>query len=226
MKNIILLHGALGSAAGWHHVANEFYPDGRVFIPDLPGHGNNGSVLPKTSLTTLVDFLKGFIKENVHGEYVIVGYSMGGYMALKFAVQQPESLKGIITIATKFDWNEEIAAHAAANLTKENLNGIWEKLAEEHAGNAERILETTQQILLSVGDQPLTQTDLAQIIVPVKILLGDRDTIVAYEETKLFGSFIPDAETDLLVNQPHLLQKMDASVLKNVLQKYIDALFR
>lgn len=217
-RNIILLHGALGSSAGWHAVAGIWDGAESLLVPDLPGHGDSSPSASEASLAEMVSYLEKFIKENISGGYVIIGYSMGGYIALKFASSQPENLKGIITIGTKFNWNPEIADIAAAHLTKENLNGIWEKLSEEHGSNAENILETTQQILRSVGADPLTKKDLSRINVPVKLLRGDRDNMVTHEETQLFASYIPDSETDLLVNQPHLLQKMDARVLKNVLK--------
>lgn len=224
MKSVIFLHGALGSASGWQGVLKEWNNNFKIFVPDLPGHGSSTELPSEVSLQKMVSHLERFISANVTGNYIIIGYSMGGYIALKYATAHRENLKGIITIATKFNWNKDIAETAASNLTKEKLEGIWDKIEAEHGRNARTILQTTQQILRSVGSEPLTKADLSRIDVPVKILRGDRDNMVTHEETELFAGYFGDAKTDILINQPHLLQKMDARALRNVLEKLTGAL--
>jgi pimeloyl-ACP methyl ester carboxylesterase len=218
-KNLLLLHGALGSRQSWKKIIPLLADDFTIFCPDLPGHGGNGAHTSKGTADEITAFVKEYIQQNISGDYFIVGYSMGGYLALKLATANPEHLKGIITIATKFNWDEAIAEKEAAGLTQENLASILHHLQEEHKDNFPAVLDLTKSILLSIGRKPLAKADLEQISIPVLVALGDRDKMVTYDETKEFAAYIPGGTMDLLINQPHLLQKMDEQAIADIIKK-------
>lgn len=218
-KNLLLLHGALGSGKSWQKIARILSDDFTVFFPDLPGHGSNGMQLQRYSLEEIVEFPESYIETNISGDYFIAGYSMGGYLALKLATKQPENLQGILTIATKFLWNPAIAEEESEKLTHENLANIIAFLQEEHHTNFPGLLENTKQILKSIGINPLTQKDLLKISAPVTVTLGDRDKMVTYDESKEFAGYIPSGKFDIIINQPHLLQKMDETVVAALVKK-------
>jgi pimeloyl-ACP methyl ester carboxylesterase len=218
-KNLLLLHGALGNGQSWKQIVPLLADDFIVFCPDLPGHGSNTMPSTESSLEQTVSFLKEYIEQNITGDYVIAGYSMGGYIALKFATENPAHLKRIISIATKFDWNEAIAEKESSGLTEENLAPILHHLQAAHTNNFPGILNLTKQILLSIGKKPLVKPDLQKISVPVLVALGDRDKMVTHQETVEFASYMPAGSTEILINQPHLLQKMDEYVIAGLIKK-------
>lgn len=218
-KNLLLLHGALGSGQSWKNIIPLLADDFTVFCPDLPGHGSSTVHAGEGTADEITAFVKKYIQQNISGDYFIAGYSMGGYLALKFASENPEHLKEIITIATKFNWDEAIAEKEAAGLTQENLAPILHHLQEEHKENFPAVLDLTKSILLSIGRKPLVKADLEKVSIPVLITLGDRDRMVTYEETKEFAAYTPAGKTTLLTNQPHLLQKMDEQVIADVIKK-------
>ena len=218
-KNLLLLHGALGSGQSWKQVIPLLADDFTVFCPDLPGHGSNAVQPTEGSPEQMVFYLKEYIKQNIAGDYVIAGYSMGGYIALKFATEKPAHLKGIITIATKFDWNAAIAEKESSGLTEEKLSPILHHLQQEHHHNFPGILYLTKSILQAIGRNPLTKENLEKIGIPVLAVLGDRDKMVTHQETVEFASYMPAGRTDILVNQPHLLQKMDERVIAALIKK-------
>jgi pimeloyl-ACP methyl ester carboxylesterase len=65
----------------------------------------------------------------------------------------------------------------------------------------------------------LTKQDLQKIGIPVLAALGDRDKMVTHHETVEFASYMPAGRTEILVNQPHLLQKMDERVIAGLIKK-------
>lgn len=64
--------------------ANLVELDVNIYAPDLPGHGTEplGDV---KSLEDIVQFIRKLIDQNVTGPYIILGFSMGGMIALKYA---------------------------------------------------------------------------------------------------------------------------------------------
>ena len=94
---VILLHGAGGSLMGWP--SNLRRLDGqRVFALDLPGHGHS---LPPAcrSMRCLVRKLHHFVTEMGFYHIILVGYSLGGALALSYASAYPEQITGLITIS-------------------------------------------------------------------------------------------------------------------------------
>src|SRR5689334_22537641 len=90
---VVLLHGFLGSHEIWKDTIDDLSKSYRVIAIDLPGHGNTANFgyahsmeLMAKCVKTVMDFLK--VKK-----YVIIGHSMGGYVALAFADLFPDNLR-------------------------------------------------------------------------------------------------------------------------------------
>lgn len=93
---LIFLHGFLGSKESWEGVARLLADDFYCILPDLPGHGENRNPLGRwPSLqkwaADLAVFLEKWGWEAVH----LVGYSLGGRLALRFALDFPGRVRSL-----------------------------------------------------------------------------------------------------------------------------------
>jgi esterase len=88
-NNLIVLHGFLGSLDNWHTLATEWGKAGlHVYTLDLRNHGKS----PHTehhSIQLMVDDLNDFMFQHHIGSATILGHSMGGKVAMLFALQYP-----------------------------------------------------------------------------------------------------------------------------------------
>lgn len=95
-KNILLLHGFVEEGSMWNEVVKALKKTHRVIVPDLPGFGQ--SALPadgsKLSMELYVDFVLAVAKKAKAKKFVLLGHSMGGYVALHLAEKHPELLTG------------------------------------------------------------------------------------------------------------------------------------
>lgn len=95
---LLFLHGFLGSGADWGEVISRLEPVFRCIAVDLPGHGASCD-LPSVevysieSATTMLDALLGGLGVDRCG---VVGYSMGGRVALHFALHHPERCRKVV----------------------------------------------------------------------------------------------------------------------------------
>lgn len=95
---LIFLHGFMGQGDDWLPIATHFAPPFYCLLPDLPGHGQHLN-LP---LTTPLDFqtlAQAFIQwldELNLATIALVGYSMGGRLALYLATHYPHRIKYLI----------------------------------------------------------------------------------------------------------------------------------
>jgi pimeloyl-ACP methyl ester carboxylesterase len=105
---LLLLHGALGAAAQFdtlqHHLAGDY----EVFTLDFSGHGTDDFAGDFSMSTFVGDVLK-YVDQHKLGQCDIFGYSMGGYVAVSMATRYPDKIRSIMTLGTKWSWDEVTA---------------------------------------------------------------------------------------------------------------------
>jgi 2-succinyl-6-hydroxy-2,4-cyclohexadiene-1-carboxylate synthase len=96
---VVLLHGFTGSHLTWEELCAALVDDYFIMTPDLPGHGHSQNVLNMNvdgHTNAVLDLMERQGVEKV----ALLGYSMGGRIALKFALKYPEKLSCLILEST------------------------------------------------------------------------------------------------------------------------------
>ncbi|WP_316677371.1 2-succinyl-6-hydroxy-2,4-cyclohexadiene-1-carboxylate synthase [uncultured Tolumonas sp.] len=91
---LVLLHGFLGSANDWSTLIGQL-PDCDCIAFDLPGHGH----AHEQRLSRMADFplwLNQQLQQRNISNYHLLGYSLGGRLALQFAATQPAGLQSLL----------------------------------------------------------------------------------------------------------------------------------
>lgn len=96
-KPLIILHGVFGSLDNWLTVGKSLAEKFRVYLLDLRNHGDSFHDSEFTYEAMSKD-LVNFIKENKIDNPVIIGHSMGGKVAMKFAVNNPDLFEKLIVV--------------------------------------------------------------------------------------------------------------------------------
>ncbi|MDB6026213.1 MAG: putative hydrolase [Verrucomicrobiales bacterium] len=111
---IVLIHGYPFDHSMWDSVAEELSGKARVIVPDLPGFGGEPVLKSAASMDRYADFIGELLdKENLSAA-VVVGMSMGGYVALSFAENYPDRVVGLGLVATQAAADTEDARKARA----------------------------------------------------------------------------------------------------------------
>lgn len=93
--DFIILHGLFGSSDNWTTIARALSKKFTVYLPDLRNHGNS----PHSDVhdyESLSDDIFQFATDNNLGKFILAGHSMGGKIAVKFALRWPGMLSGLI----------------------------------------------------------------------------------------------------------------------------------
>lgn len=93
---LVLLHGANDQAGTWFAVAPKLAKTYRVLVPDLPGHGESGPHEGPLPLSMMVERLHALLEHEKVGHVTLVGNSMGGWIAMLYAMQYPEQVERIV----------------------------------------------------------------------------------------------------------------------------------
>ena len=99
---LILLHGFTGDASTMMPLGLGLSDEKTVYSIDLPGHGETG-ILEDNSLygfEETIDLLKDFLIDAELNEINLLGYSMGGRIALGFTIRYPELVRKLVLISS------------------------------------------------------------------------------------------------------------------------------
>jgi 2-succinyl-6-hydroxy-2,4-cyclohexadiene-1-carboxylate synthase len=94
----VLLHGFTGCAAFWDDVVARLKSDFRCISVDLPGHGRTGfpSEIGNYRMDAVAKSLDQMLDQIGVGRFNLWGYSMGGRLALHFALRSPDRVRRLV----------------------------------------------------------------------------------------------------------------------------------
>lgn len=212
MQAILLLHGAIGASDQLSQLGEELAGTFSVYKLNFSGHGASAFPPQPFSIKRFAADTIAFLDKEGIASLNIFGYSMGGYVAMYLAKHYPERVNNIITLATKFKWNETIAANETKMLNAEKIEAKLPEFAaalqKRHAPNDwKAVLEKTAAMLIEMGkDNPLKPDDYSAIQHQTLIMLGDRDKMVTLDETVEIYKNLPKAQLAILPNTPHPIE--------------------
>ena len=101
---LLLIHGLGSSAADWALQVRSLEGRFHVILPDLPGCGHSGALRDGCSIVELAASLWALLDELGIARPNIVGFSLGGAVALEMALQRPEAVPhlGLINSLTSY----------------------------------------------------------------------------------------------------------------------------
>jgi 2-succinyl-6-hydroxy-2,4-cyclohexadiene-1-carboxylate synthase len=200
--DVLCLHGFMGSSADWQDVATAIGDRAFCMALDLPGHGGSLDLPPQAyTMEGTARAVISTLDELEARSPVIVGYSMGGRLALYLALRYPErcaglflesaspGLEGAGERAARRDADEEKAKRLESGDLENFLRGwyrqpLFASLAREE-GLLQRTIETRRRNDpselarslrgMGTGSQPSLWEDLEGLAVPALAVAGELD---------------------------------------------------
>lgn len=228
MQKILLLHGAIGAQDHLQPLADLLSDQYEVLRFNFSGHG--GKAFPKQSFSIplFAEEVNAYLKELDIISVSIVGYSLGGYVAIYLARKHPEKVTKIVTLATKFYWDEEAAAKETKMLNaakiEEKLPAFAKVLQNRHEPNDwKEVLSRTSEMLVEMGEEnPLQLSDYASINIPCLITIGDKDKMITLSETRDVFNVLPNAQMAMLPGTQHPIEQTNVNALAFLTKQFVD----
>jgi pimeloyl-ACP methyl ester carboxylesterase len=199
---VVLLHGFLENKTMWDVYVTELSKRNRIITIDLLGHGETESLGYIQTMEENADMVHEVLSKLRIRKAVLVGHSMGGYVALAFAELYPEKMKGLVLLnstskedsperkknrdraikAVKKDY-ETFIRLSIANLFSEDNREILAKEIEQVKIHA---LKTPLQGIVASLEGMKIRKDreflLHTTTYPKLLILGEKDPVLNYEE--------------------------------------------
>lgn len=91
---LVFIHGAGCSSLSFYYQLRHFRSAKAI---DLPGHPDGK---PCDTVDGYLEWVRGFIRARRYKNVILCGHSMGGAIAMRYALKYPEELKGLILMGT------------------------------------------------------------------------------------------------------------------------------
>ncbi len=197
---IVLLHGFMESLDVWDEVAEELSEEFRVVAIDLPGHGKSGVIEQVHTMELMADVVKEVVDYLSLGKIVLVGHSMGGYVALEFLKDYPQYLAGLVLLHSTPLADTSERKQQRDKMVFDIKSGVKVKLAKEHvqktfaSDNLERFVQKVGFLkiiaintsndgiigaLEGMKDRPDYRDVLKNAKVPFLYILGKKDNFIS-----------------------------------------------
>lgn len=194
---IVLLHGWGGNSRSWGQVAPQLAEFGPLQLLDLPGYGDQ----PPLADPSLQGHLQ-WLDEQLPARAVLVGFSLGGMLALAFAAQQPQRLTGLLTVASNLcfvataQWPSALAPTLFESFYREFAGEPGKTIARftSLACNSQRQIK--KQLAANPPLPPTPEAGLAQLALLGELQLFDAAATLANTSLPVTMLF---AEQDALV---------------------------
>ncbi len=199
---VVLLHGFLENQSMWKAILPQLSKKNRIITIDLLGHGGTDCLGYVHTMEDQADVVQHVLHELKIRKAVLIGHSMGGYVALAFAELYPEGVKGIVLVnstsradseerkrnrdraivAVKQNYSAFIRM-SIANLFSENNR---ERLDSHIEGVKLEALKTPLQGIVAALEGMKIRKDREVILhfapYPIQLILGKKDGVLLYDE--------------------------------------------
>jgi pimeloyl-ACP methyl ester carboxylesterase len=183
------------------------WSQGRGFVRfDYFGHGESSGDFAQGTVTRWRDDALAVIDELTRDELVLVGSSMGGWIACLAAMARPARIKGMVLVAPAPDFTEKLMAPEIPpqGLTDLARDGVW--LRPSQYGDPYPI----SQALLDDGARwSILEGEPVPIDLPVRVLQGAEDPDVPWTHALELASALrgPDVVFGLIKDGDHRLSR-------------------
>ena len=228
---VLLIHGAYENHRVWsvqyHYLEREHTP----ISVDLPGHGDSeGPGI--NSAAVFRKFIKAFVDLMGLAPFIFCGHSMGGSMALDYALHYPETLKGLILIGSAPEWSispafPDIWKKDPEKARSKTIDYLFSKKTPAHIIDRydEQLRTTAADVCLADAETCASydlSRDLHKIGLPTLVIHGDETTWI--EGSRTIYTSLPCSSLVIVPAAGHAVMMEQPDQLNAAIGQYLGTL--
>ncbi|MBZ9812343.1 alpha/beta fold hydrolase [Mesorhizobium sp. CA7] len=189
---LLLLHGGLGSSDMFAPILPKFAEHRTVIAVDLQGHGRTALGERPFGLEAMGDDMAAIVKALGYDKVDVMGYSLGGGVAFRMAVQHPEAVRRLVMVSTGYAANgfydemrpqqAQVSAAAAEFMKDTPMYKSYVAVAPKPE-DFPKLLDALGAFMRKDYD---FSADVPKLKMPVMLVYGDSDMYKPEHEIKFF----------------------------------------
>lgn len=238
---LILLHGGFGVISTFGPLLPALAETHRVIGVELEGHGHTALLDRPLTFEQMADDMAAFIRQLGLERADLLGYSLGGGVALQTAIRHPEVVRKLVLVSAPFQsngWYPEVRAGMKAVNAEAARTWIGSPMYQAYAAVAPRP-DDWPRLADQVG--PLVSQDydwtdsVAALKPPTLIVIGDADSVRTAHAVEFFellgggqrdagwdGSGMPASRLAVLPGTTHF-NSFSSPLLVPIVTSFLDA---
>lgn len=243
---VVLLHAFPLCRAMWRPQMTALQGAYDVIAPDFRGFGGSSPADARPSIERMADDVFALLDAlKILERVVVVGLSMGGYVALAAARKYAGRLRGLVLADTRAEADDDAARanrdkliefarkHSARDVLEQllpKLLGEWTREKNAQVMDEVRRIASAQPIegiiaaLQALRDRPDASASLASIRVPTLVLVGAGDAITPPPLAEKLQSSIPESKLVKIPNAGHLANLEQPAAFNQALLNFLNTL--
>jgi len=201
---VVFLHGYCETSDIWTGVQNQLSRKFRVITVDLPGFGGSPLLTYEFSLDDVAIEIKNFLDSIGLKRFVLIGHSMGGYIALAFSRLFEDRLLGLGLFHSNIFEDDNAKKESRTKLMdfikkngvktfiktfvpslffSENINSLSEIISSLKKSAAQTPAESVIQYARAMRDRKGSEMSIQNFSQPVMFIIGEKDASVPFQKS-------------------------------------------
>jgi len=234
---LLVIHGGSHGARDWMENMEELAGNYTIYVPDLPGFGRSQMMEGEYYIPELVEFVDRFSHNLGLKDFHLMGHSLGGGIALSYALKFPHKIKKLVLVSSlclgreialwiRFLANPKVC-RALGAVTLAVLRSVkW--LVKQLLIPVEFVIpfSVTSIVLGSSITTLKEQTTvlvnrLSEIMVPTLVVWGAKDPIVPAKHAYAAAQLIPDCQVKVFADSGHSVYREKISEFSRLLTGFL-----
>jgi pimeloyl-ACP methyl ester carboxylesterase len=224
-KVVMLVHGFIEDGSMWDGMLAGLKKNYKVIVPDLPGFGKSVLTNDELSMEYYAEYLYAILKAEKVGKLILLGHSMGGYVALNFAEKYGPMLAGFGLVNShcfedtqqkkenRLKGIEFIKRNGTELFVRELYNSIFnEGFKKQHRKLIDALIENAQkyapEAVMKANAAMMNRKDKSEVLknaqVPVLFINGENDEAAPVAYTLKQASYPAIADFNLFEQCKHM----------------------
>lgn len=238
---LVLLHGFCSDSRLWEDFTKDWIPNYQLIVIDLPGFGQS-EWLPNLSIPSMAGAVKAVLDHLNIATCIMIGHSMGGYVALAFAAHNRTMLKGLGLFHSHPYADKEakkserlksidfIKRHGTVPYIKQLIPALFAPQAVgSYAFEIEKLslraINYPQEVIIASMEAMCQKEDYSAVLhtinCPVLFIIGKDDRVIEHEAS-LAQTYLPAiADIHILKGVGHMGMLERVQLTRRIIQNFV-----
>lgn len=212
---LILLHGNGEDGSYFQHQIDYFSGSYRVVAVDTRGHGRSPRGTKPFTIEQFSCDLYDFMAEHEISSAVILGFSDGANIAMKFAMKYPGKVKALILNGGNLD-------PKGVKRTIQIPIEIGYRIAKRFASKSPEAKKNAEMLGLMVNEPQIEPGELSKITMPTLVICGKRD-MIKEAHTREIAENIPNAKLSIIKGS-HFIANKRYAAFNQAVEEFLQAI--